>query len=219
MTARSGAGRLVVIIGPDGSGKSSISKMLVERLSLKGSKVAYVWCRFESKMLWHTLRLMSRVMGHKGDYRETYTARTEKKNTILTGTPLKWPYLTFVIFKYMISLHEKVARRLAEGGIVISDRYVYDTIVDLWVDFGRNDSNLRFLTPMLTNIAPKPEVIFWVDVPEDISMSRKGDVPNIEYVALRRKGYELISKSINATKLDGMLPVEVNVESIYNEIR
>jgi len=214
-----GKGRLVVIIGPDGSGKSSISKSLVEKISSKGGEVDYVWCRFESKLLGFTLRLMSGIMGHKGDFRETYAARNEKKNVILTGTPLKWPYLSFVLFSYMISLHAKVGRPLKKNGIVISDRYVYDTIVDLWVDFGRKDSYLRFLTPMLTNIAPKPESIFWVDVSEEVSMSRKNDVPDIEYVAMRRRGYELISKSIGATKLDGTVPIEVNVESIYNEIR
>lgn len=219
MAAHGEVGRLVVIIGPDGSGKSSISKMLVERLSSKGLKVDYVWCRFESKLLGATLRMMSNIMGHKGDFRKTYAARTEKKNVILTGTPLKWPYLAFVIFSYMRSVHGKVAKKLSGGGILISDRYVYDTIVDLWVDFGRRDSYLRFLVPMMVNIAPKPEVIYWVDVPEDVSMSRKNDVPDIEYVAMRRKGYELISKKVGATKLDGTVPVEVNVESIYNEIQ
>jgi len=213
------AGRLVVIIGPDGAGKSSISRILVERLSSTHPSVAYVWCRFGSGVLGFILRIMSRMMGHEGDFRETYAARSEKKDTILTGTPLKWPYLTFVMFSYMISLHGKVGKRLREGAIVVSDRYVYDTIVDLWVDFGRKDSNLDFLTPMLTSIAPKPEAVFWVDVPEEVSMSRKNDVPNIDYVAMRRRGYELISQRIGATKLDGTRPIETNVESIYNEIR
>jgi len=212
-------GALVVIIGPDGSGKSSISKAVVDRLSPSFPKLIYVWCRFESRSLALLLRANARIAGFKGDIRESYEARSENKGRLLTNSPLKWPYLVFVIFSYMVELHRKVAKPLREGNLVVSDRYVYDTIVDLWADFGRKDENLSFLTPMMTNIAPVPKHIFWVDVPEEVSMSRKDDVPNIEYVAVRRKGYELLSRRISATALDGTHSIEANAERVCDAIK
>lgn len=219
MGRSSKGGRLVVLIGPDGSGKSSISSRLVERLSSERPGVTRVWCRFESKALAFMLRGVSKVRGHEGDFRETYEARSESKSRLMTNSPLKWPYLVFVVASYMVDLHGKVAKRLKEDAVIISDRYIYDTIVDLWVDFGKKDSNLSFLIPLLVNIAPRPEKIFLVDIPEEVSMSRKNDVPNIEYVAERRIGYGRISELIGAIKLDGTQPIDSNVERIYNEIR
>lgn len=219
MTERSRTGGLVVIIGPDGSGKSSISKMVVEKMSAESPKVRYVWCRFESRFLGFLLRANSKVAGFSEDFRESYEARSENKGRLLTNSPLKWPYLLFVVFSYMRELHRKVAKPLKDGDLIVSDRYVYDTIVDLWVDFGKNDQNLSFLIPMLINIAPIPKHIFWVDVPELISMSRKNDVPNIEYVAMRRNGYELLSLRIATTALDGTQPIEANANRICDAIR
>jgi len=211
-------GALVVIIGPDGAGKSSVSKMLVERLSSTSRPAIYVWCRFGSKLLGFLLRMNSKVAGFKEDFRESYRERSENKSTLLTNTPLKWPYLVFVVFSYMMSLHGKVARPLKEGNMIVSDRYVFDTIVDLWVDFGRKKKHLDFLIPLMTNIAPPPKLVFLLDVPEEVSMSRKDDVPNIEYVAVRRMGYQLIAEMIGAVKLDGTEPVETNVGRIFDAI-
>jgi thymidylate kinase len=215
----SGRGRLIVLIGPDGSGKSSISNRLLERLSSERQGVSRVWCRFESRPLGFALKMVSKMRGHEGDFRETYAARSESKSRLMTNSPMKWPYLVFVVASYMVDLHGKVAGRLKEGGVIISDRYIYDTIVDLWVDFGRKDAHLSFLIPLLSNIAPPPDKIFLVDVPEEVSMSRKDDVPNIEYVTVRRMGYERICQRIGAIKLDGAQPIDSNVERIYNEIR
>ena len=219
MKEPSRTGALVVIIGPDGSGKSSISNMVVEKLSPTFPQIKYVWCRFESKLLGFLLRVNSNVAGFEGDFRESYEARSESKNTLLTNSPLKWPYLAFVVVSYMMYVRRKVVRPLKDGHLIVSDRYVYDTIVDLWVDFGKKDENLAFLAPLLINIAPPPNYVFWVDVPEEISMSRKNDVPNIEYVAMRRKGYELLSRRITTIRLDGTQPIEVNADRICDVIR
>lgn len=219
MKETSRAGALAVIIGPDGSGKSSISNMVVEKLSPTFPQIRYVWCRFESKLLGFLLRVNSKVAGFEGDFRESYEARSESKNRLLTNSPLRWPYLAFVVISYMMDLRKKVVRPLRAGYLIVSDRYVYDTIVDLWVDFGKKDKSLVFLTPMLINIAPPPKYVFWVDVPEEISMSRKNDVPNIEYVAMRRKGYELLSRRISTIRLDGTQPIEANADRICDVIR
>ena len=131
MTDRSRAGELIVIIGPDGSGKSSISRAVVEKLSSTSPNAQYVWCRFESRLLGLLLRANSKVAGFSGDFRESYEARLENKGRLLTNSPLKWPYLAFVVISYMRDLHKKVSKPLRGGNIVVSDRYVYDTIVDL----------------------------------------------------------------------------------------
>ena len=219
MSDPSGAAALIAIMGPDGSGKSSISKMVVEKLSTTSPNVMYVWCRFESKLLGFLLRANSKVARFEGDFRETYEARSENKSRLLTNSPLKWLYLAFIVFSYTMDLSRKVARPLRAGHLIVSDRYVYDTIVDLWADFGRKDKYLAIFTPMLINIAPSPRFVFWVDVPEEISMSRKNDVPNIEYVAVRRKGYELLSSRIAAVRLDGTQPIEANADRICDKIR
>lgn len=219
MKVPSEAARLIAIMGPDGSGKSSISKTVVEKLSTESPNVMYVWCRFESKLLGFLLRANSKVAGFQGDFRESYEARSENKSRLLTNSPLKWLYLSFIVISYMMDLSRKVARPLSAGHLIISDRYIYDTIVDLWADFGMKDKYLSFFIPMLVNIAPSPRFVFWVDVPEEISMKRKNDVPNIEYVAIRRKGYELLSQRIAAIRLDGTQPIEANADRICDAVR
>jgi len=53
------------------------------------------------------------------------------------------------------------------------------------------------------NLFPKPDLIFFIDLPEETAYQRKSDVPSIDYLSRRRQAYLYMSKEQEMTLLDG----------------
>ena len=212
-------GQLFVIIGPDGSGKTTLARTVATRLRKDSLDIDYVWCRFESRYLASFLRLISRIRNYEGDLDQASSRRERDKKRLMQYSLSRWIFTLFVLLSYMIEIHSKIVRPLRSGRCVISDRYVHDTAVDLWIDFGSDRADIARLIAILQSIAPKPTLLFLMDVPEVISMKRKNDIPSLAFIAERRKGYLVLSESVNGLMLDGAIPPERNALRICDAIR
>lgn len=126
----------------------------------------------------------------------------------------KHAFLAFVIVSYLIEIDNKIKRPLKRGTLVVSDRYFHDTVVDLWIDFGAENDELARLYAMFVRLAPKPDITFMLDVPEQISLARKNDIPSFDYISKRRQGYQGLSVISGGVQLNGTDPLEENAEKI-----
>jgi thymidylate kinase len=55
---------------------------------------------------------------------------------------------------------------------------------------------------------PRPDLTFWVDVPEVTAMARKDDIPALDYIRIRRRFYQNIYENFPVIRLNGLEPPE-----------
>jgi dTMP kinase len=194
----------VCFIGIDGSGKTFHAKTLVKLLKRNGIKCKYVWGRWTPFLLKPFEILLKKfyLKSKKIDC-NNYDEYVREKRRIIGNYKLAliWEYL--VLLDYCIQVLLKVRLPLILGKTVICDRYIYDTLVDLTVDFnfsGKEPSEM-FRSRVLS-LFPKPNLTFLLDVPETVAYKRKGDLESINYLVDRRKTYIGLSQDLQAVVLD-----------------
>ncbi len=209
-------GVLICFIGIDGSGKTTQAKALCESLAEAGIKPRYVWTRFEPKLI-NPLVAMAKGLFFRGkdvfrDYADyVNTKRNLSKNTILLTT-----YQYLLLLDYSLQIFQKVKVPLMRGEVIVCDRYIHDTVADLAVDYGYSDEETQKLLRSYLRLFPNPDLVFLLDLPEELAYQRKGDVPSIDYLAQRRKIYLNMGKEYNAVALDatkGLIELEDIVKS------
>lgn len=124
--------RIIYVTGIDGSGKSTVSEHLAERLCQQGYKVDVLWLRFNhvlSKPILGLCRVLGLTRyemcdGIRVGYHDFYRSRI-----------ISW---LFVFFQYLDAVRVrflKVGPRIRGGqGVLIVDRYIYDILIDVMVD-------------------------------------------------------------------------------------
>jgi len=209
-------GALICFIGIDGSGKTTQAKVLCESLARTGIKTRYVWTRFEPKLI-KPLVAMAKGLFFRGkdvfrDYADyVNTKRNLSKNTILLTT-----YQYLLLLDYSLQIFQKVKVPLMRGEVIVCDRYIHDTVADLAVDYGYSDEETQKLLRSYLRLFPNPDLVFLLDLPEELAYQRKSDVPSIDYLTQRRKIYLNMGKEYNAVALDatkGLIELEDIVKS------
>ena len=145
--------RLIVITGFDGSGKTTIAKLLVKSLKSKGYRTKYVWI----KSL-HTLAyLISRIFESQGWHRlvknpnEIVVSRFELPRSRLAEKI--WPTIEFIsVLPWIIF---KVNLAILFGFTIVADRYIIDTIVSIAMRAQNSFFVESFLGKLLLRMIPK----------------------------------------------------------------
>jgi dTMP kinase len=70
----------------------------------------------------------------------------------------------------------------------------------------------------LLHLFPKPDLIFLVDVPEEIAYQRKDDVPSMDYLKVRRNSYLDIGEGYDMRLLDGCKDLTELKERVQKEV-
>lgn len=209
-------GTLICFIGVDGSGKTTQAKALCESLARTGIKTRYVWTRFEPKLI-KPLVAMAKGLFFRGkdvfrDYADyANTKRNLSKNTILLTT-----YQYLLLLDYSLQIFQKVKVPLMRGEVIVCDRYIHDTLADLAVDYGYSDEETQKTLRSYLRLFPNPDLVFLLDLPEELAYQRKGDVPSIDYLAQRRNIYLNMGKDYNVVALDatkGLIELEDIIKS------
>lgn len=194
---------VIVFIGLDGSGKTTLSKKLKRILESEFTvKCKYVWVKFGESIIGAIL--------NKNKKRKTKTKMIEKSK----GNPFKltsnkfilYIYLYYLLFEHWIRiiLHVRIPHML--GKTVLCDRYYFDTIVDIVVNFDFSYEKSKNISKCLIGM-PKPDLIFYVKVPADIAYQRKKDIYEIDYLRDRYRIYSIFEKNPKVIVLDGTLTV------------
>jgi thymidylate kinase len=181
-------GLFVVVLGPDGAGKSTLIDSLEADLSGAFRRTA----RFHR---------MPGLFRKKGDGGPVTNPHAKPSRSFLASL-LK---LVYYFFDYTLGYWLKVRPSLVKSTLVLFDRYYDDLLVD--------PRRYRYGGPMwlarwLSRLIPRPDLWLILDVPEDELLRRKQEVPFEELHRQREAYRRLTSELSDAIILDGSLPPE-----------
>jgi thymidylate kinase len=182
---------VIYIYGPDGSGKSTICKELVKLYNNKGINVTYRWMRFNH----YTSKVLNAIGHLMGlSYYKTYPDGTRigyhqyYKSRFFSTT-----YCMFTIFDSVIALIFKLwLPLLINKKIVIVDRFVFDTMVDLAIDTHNSNLPLNWQGILLKKILPPRTLFIYIDVDKDIIFKRRPDIKWDENFSMKMKLYKKV---------------------------
>jgi len=198
----------VCFIGIDGSGKTTLANKVFETYK-DSSKLKITYGRFVP-ILTRVLMYIGRQFFLKNnpdmfsDYDKYFD---DKKSTISKHKMLAQLFIRLVIFEYYLEILFKIIIPMKLGYSVISDRYVYDTVInDICIDMGFTINEANSIIKYSWKFLPKPNITFFVKTPEDVAFGRKSDIPSISYLKKRNTYYNSLQFS-EMVILDGTNPL------------
>lgn len=195
---------LICFTGMDGSGKTTHAKTLAKVMEEHGIKNKYVWNRFEPSIVLRPFMAIASVLFLQGrDVFGNYIEYSNSKKRLFRNRFLSAMYQYIVLVDYYLQILLRIKIPLIFGKNIICDRYVYDTIVDLTVYSHYTNAKTKNILKNLFYLLPKPNLIFLIDLPEEVAFQRKEDTPSIEYLRERRDIYLHIGKEHGMVILDG----------------
>lgn len=203
-------GFFICFTGMDGTGKTTLSKELVELLNKKGISCKYVYARLNPLLLKPFILIGKWIFLCGKDISKNYSEYVNRKRKAIEKHPiLSKIYQQILLLDYMLQIFFKVKLPLMLGKNIVCDRYVYDTIVtDLSIDFNYSKEDVKNSFSKILSLFPTPDITFLVDLPEEIAYQRKDDTPSLRYLKERRALYLEIGKEYGMIILEGSKTLE-----------
>lgn len=212
-------GRLVCFTGIDGSGKTTLSRKVARCLRDGGERTAYVYGRTVPAISRLLMTAGRKVLLREHDVWHDYGGyRIDKKRT-LENPLFAQAYRCSVWIDYIPRALSNIRAPLVFGRTIVCDRYVFDTVInDLAVHLAYDAEQIRRTLAASFQLLPEPDHAFLIDVPEEVALARKDDVPHIDYLRERRELYLLMAELYPMVKLDGTEALEVILDQVLRRI-
>ena len=209
--------KLICFTGIDGSGKTTLAKYLVEMMAQEGIKYTYVYGRLEPFLLKPFILIGRKIFLRRNDMFKDYRGYSTKKQETIQHHPFLFGFYRYLLlFDYFLQIFFRVKLPYLLGRKIVCDRYVYDTVItDLAVDMNLSKYEIKKMIDRFFHIAPKPDLTFLIDLPEEIAFQRKDDTPSIEYLKERRRFYLDVGKEEEMIILNG----SKNVDELKRDIQ
>lgn len=202
-------GTLVCFTGVDGCGKTTQAKMLVDHLNSIGYKTTYIWSRGSSQWGKTLIKIGRKIIGVNerslSNNPDSYMEYQKKKSKVLFKFKLfRFIWFLLVEVEHIIKLRSIILPLLRSNQIVVCDRYLWDSIVDLAISFNESKEwvhkRIKFF---LGRIIPHPKLSLFLSVSSDVAMGRKDDIPSRVYIERRIPIYCYLANSLNMIFIDG----------------
>ncbi|MDQ3660568.1 MAG: hypothetical protein M3454_05820 [Actinomycetota bacterium] len=212
----------VALIGPDGAGKSSISKELASRLGYP-TKSIYMGVNLEaSRVMLPTTRLVlaaKRARGRRPEMTGTpdpaVVAARRGRMANLKSTLRLTNWMAEEWFRQSLAWYH-----LRRGRMVIFDRHFFCDYhaYDVAPSYGPRPLINRIHGQMLKRLYPRPELTILLDASTDILLARKQEAPP-DFLERRRAQYRNLSEVLpHFVAIDASKPLDEVVESVAAEI-
>ncbi|MDX6752506.1 hypothetical protein SH611_22125 [Geminicoccaceae bacterium 1502E] len=189
--------RLVALCGADGSGKTLLLGRLAASLADRGLPHRHLWSRFRN-YLSRPVLAVARLTGHN---------RKERHPGFTIGyhdfQKSPWLSLPFLLLQAVDQVLDILLRYRIRRGLLLADRCVLDTLVDLAVDTGHDDLVLRRLGPLLLRLVPRPFAAVVIERDPALVAACRPDAVAERHFERRRQLYRRLAR-------DYGLPLVVN---------
>jgi len=213
--------RVVAFFGPDGAGKSTQAKLLVEFLKKKGLKVKNAWIRSTHTfayllwMLFYRLNLCSDKSGFAKKMRIGFAVSYLNESgygavspitmspPVLRGVVSRWIWATIEVVSILPVIILQVYLPLLLGRIVIAERFVVDSIASIAYFLGDENFDKSWHARFLLRLVPNGTVFVFIDAGYGTILSRREKVAGPrEYTEFHRRLYKKLAKEVGAFYVD-----------------
>jgi len=214
---------MIVFVGMDGSGKSTLSRTLGADLINTGIDVRHIWVlENEQSLLRRALRRIAPSRFTRNASQQTGSGITGSRSGSM-GFILRGLYPAIVTFDYMVyGLVRIRLPSLVRNRVWIFDRYFFDVILALSDEFVLNQGQGGLMWSLFGISFPVPDIIFFVDVKPEVAAERKPDAyPSLEAAAIMRHRYLGLLDTLNRRYGTRVLRIDNNgdLEESCEEIR
>ena len=170
-------GKLIVLEGIDGSGKSTQFRILTERLRAAGTEFATVsFPRYDDASSALIKMYLGGEFGNRPGDVNAYAAST-----------------LFAVDRFASYKREEWGRHYDNGGLVVMDRYTTSNAVHQGAKLDKADRRafFRWLYDFEFRLIglPKPDMVIYMDIDAETSIKRLGDRPGAEDIHERDADY------------------------------
>ncbi|MDA9362200.1 hypothetical protein N9R28_00705 [Flavobacteriaceae bacterium] len=204
----------IMLSGPDGTGKSTISDAVIKSFSEKGIKFNHIWLRFNHYTA-KIINLFGRISGKS--FRVSYKwgkIGYHNYTGVFGVVYIFCVYIDHLIFNLIIKKN-----KIKKGKHYLIDRYLIDIVADLIVDTKNNDLVYNFFDKSLRKELKKSNA-FILECDEEIVKSRRADINDDMVYKHKIKAYNEISLRYKIPKINtGLLSIEDATLQIINSCR
>lgn len=207
---------IVSFSGIDSAGKTTQIELLYKYCQENGIKIRKVWSKARGTpgvlFLKELVRKDKKMNSEdKKEYRKEVYKSPKKKKLLLTASLLDLLWFWGIYYR-ILNIRYKM---------VLCDRYIWDTLVEVKSDFKGIDVEKMFLWKCVKVVAPKPKHSFLFVIPPKVSIERdiQKSAAGIEDLDVKRKKidtyFELKEQNKWKYVIDGMRPID----EIFDEIK
>ncbi len=188
-------GAIVSLSGIDGSGKTAHATALVDAMRVCGLSVNYMWSRGGSSGLVGAVNAVRRRLRRAEAASEPGQDSLTRRRQRLLSSPFArvlWAWLVATDQVATFTLRACLPALL--GRIVVTDRYVYDTAVEMDASLPSEARWSRAAMQAMLRLAPRPRFRYVLDVAPETARERKTDESWHPHLEQERRSYERLAR-------------------------
>lgn len=182
---------MICLFGVDGVGKTTHAEKILKKYKDNNYIVKYRWFRFH-----HFISMLILAYGRLFGLTiyENIDGELIGRHEFYRSKVISFLYPWFLFIDTIPHFFFKIYLPLRSGEIVICDRFVYDTLVDIMVDIENFNLYNKLVGRLFIRLIPKKSKFILIDLDEDLIRSRRKDLINEPSLTLRRKLYQNIAE-------------------------
>jgi thymidylate kinase len=189
-------GSVIVVVGPDGTGKSTLCAMLIDRL--------------------FTETPVMRVHHRFGVLRQRNASPTTEPHADPPyGRLLCEMKAVYLFVDYLLGWSLRALPFLRRGGWVVLERGWWDLAVDPARYRLRRETTL---VRVLGRLLPAPDLLILLDCPPEILLARKAELPVAEVVRQSEAWRQFVAGNARAVRVDASLPPAAVLGRVVTEV-
>lgn len=197
---------LVVLLGTDGAGKSSVATAAVERLRAGGVEADVRWARWKPFLLRPARAVIARLWLTNPRFargRDEPAEVTEVKRAVVGGNGLLGrAYLLLACLDYWVQQAPFLLLRRRRR-VLLLDRYWYDLLIDACGNApGAEDTAVRLVRGPWQHLFPAPRSVLFLDVSPEVAFARKQGENSFSYLERRVTIYRSVARALGAQRID-----------------
>jgi thymidylate kinase len=210
-------GLLVALSGIDGSGKSSQARWLADALAALGCDVEVVWNDLLGNRALDLLagppKALMRITGRKSERIANYDDSPARSDAA-RASALHGTWSTVVTLANALEQRIASTGPVRRGRVVVFDRSPLDLAVRMQVLYRASVGMQRRLVELA---APRPDLAFLLDIPAEVSLTRKSDVWSQAQLVEHATLYRALAPRFGVRPLDGQRPADEIAAQIARE--